>query len=98
MQLIDSHAHIDYPQFADDREAMFERARAAGVENILAIGTGPGPEKLDAAIEYLRRALAEDPNDDSAHAYLSLCLLDSKRLHAATHHRYADPDQARQRT
>jgi len=52
MQLIDSHAHIDFPQFAEDREAMFDRARAAGVENILAIGTGPGPEKLDAAIPY----------------------------------------------
>jgi TatD DNase family protein len=52
MQLIDSHAHIDFPQFADDREAMFDRARAAGVETILAIGTGPGPDKLDAAIPY----------------------------------------------
>jgi TatD DNase family protein len=52
MQLIDSHAHIDFPQFADDREAMFDRARAAGVETLLAIGTGPGPEKLDAAIPF----------------------------------------------
>jgi len=52
MELIDSHAHIDFPQFAEDREAMFERARAAGVRNILAIGTGPGPEKLDAALPY----------------------------------------------
>jgi len=52
MQLVDSHAHIDFPQFADDREAMFERARAAGVEMLLAIGTGPGPEKLDAAIAF----------------------------------------------
>jgi TatD DNase family protein len=51
MQLIDSHAHIDLPQFADDRDAMFDRARAAGVEHILAIGTGR-PEKLDLAIEY----------------------------------------------
>jgi TatD DNase family protein len=52
MQLIDSHAHIDFPQFADDREAMFERARAAGIEKLLAVGTGPGPERLDAAIPY----------------------------------------------
>jgi TatD DNase family protein len=52
MDLIDSHAHIDFPQFAEDREAMFERARVAGVRNILAIGTGPGPEKLDAALPY----------------------------------------------
>src|SRR5215472_12975519 len=52
MDLIDSHAHIDFPQFAEDREAMLERARAAGVNTLLAIGTGPGPEKLDAAIPF----------------------------------------------
>jgi len=52
MDLIDSHAHIDFPQFAEDREVMLERARAAGVGTLLAIGTGPGPEKLDAAIPY----------------------------------------------
>ena len=55
MDLIDSHAHIDFPQFAEDREAMLERARAAGVGTLLAIGTGPGPEKLDAAIPYAER-------------------------------------------
>ena len=52
MELVDSHAHIDFPQFADDREAMLERARAAGVSALLAIGTGPGPEKLDSALPY----------------------------------------------
>jgi len=52
MELIDSHAHIDFPQFADDREAMLERARAAGVTTLLAIGSGPGPERLDAAIPF----------------------------------------------
>jgi len=52
MDLIDSHAHIDFPQFAEDRDAMLERARAAGVNTLLAIGVGPGPEKLDAAIPY----------------------------------------------
>jgi len=52
MELIDSHAHIDFPQFAEDRDAMLERARAAGVTTLLAIGSGPGPEKLDAAIPF----------------------------------------------
>jgi TatD DNase family protein len=52
MRLIDSHAHIDFPQFAEDRDAMLDRARAAGVQTILAIGTGAGPEKLDSAIPY----------------------------------------------
>jgi len=52
MELIDSHAHIDFPQFAEDRDAMLERARAAGVSTLVAIGTGPGPEKLDAAMPF----------------------------------------------
>jgi TatD DNase family protein len=52
MDLVDSHAHIDFPQFDEDREAMLQRARDAGVRQILAIGVGPGPEKLDAAIPY----------------------------------------------
>jgi len=52
MELIDSHAHIDFPQFAEDRDAMLARARAAGVTTLLAIGSGPGPEKLDAAIPF----------------------------------------------
>ena len=52
MQLIDSHAHIDFPQFDEDREAMLGRARAAGVSTLLAIGTGPGPEKLDSALPF----------------------------------------------
>jgi TatD DNase family protein len=52
MELIDSHAHIDFPQFAEDRAAMLERARTAGITTLLAIGTGPGPEKLDSAIPF----------------------------------------------
>jgi TatD DNase family protein len=52
MDLIDSHAHIDFQQFDEDRPAMLERARAAGVSAILAIGTGPGPEKLDSALPF----------------------------------------------
>jgi TatD DNase family protein len=55
MELIDSHAHIDFPQFAEDREAMLDRARAAGVSTLLAIGTGPGPEKLDTALPFAER-------------------------------------------
>src|SRR5258707_1355085 len=52
MELIDSHAHIDAEQFGEDRDAMLERARAAGVTTLVAIGTGPGPEKLDAAMPF----------------------------------------------
>src|SRR5438046_10709241 len=52
MELIDSHAHIDFPQFAEDRETVLDRARLAGVSTLLAIGTGPGPQKLDSALPF----------------------------------------------
>jgi TatD DNase family protein len=52
MELIDSHAHIDDERFEEDRGEMLERARAAGVNALLAIGTGPGPHKLDAALPF----------------------------------------------
>ena len=35
--LIDSHVNLHAPQFADDREAVIERARAAGVELMVTI-------------------------------------------------------------
>lgn len=38
--LVDSHAHLDDPAFGGDLEATLERARAAGVERIVTIGTG----------------------------------------------------------
>ena len=37
---IDSHAHIDGPEFDADRDEIIERAKAAGVSTILNVGTG----------------------------------------------------------
>ncbi len=48
--MIDSHCHLDSEQFENDREAVIARARQAGIEWMLAIGTGEGPPHLDAAI------------------------------------------------
>jgi TatD DNase family protein len=52
MDLIDSHAHLEFSQFDADREEMLARARAAGVATLLAIGSGSGPTRLDAAIPF----------------------------------------------
>ena len=38
--LIDTHAHLDLPEFKPDQEAVIERARAAGVKRIITIGIG----------------------------------------------------------
>jgi len=57
VRLIDSHTHLDDAQFDEDRAAVIERARAAGVERMLAIGTGGGPPDLEAGV----RLAAEYP-------------------------------------
>jgi TatD DNase family protein len=50
MLLVDSHCHLDFPQFDEDREAVLDRAEQAGVRAILAIGVGQGPAELDAGL------------------------------------------------
>lgn len=52
----DSHAHIDGPEFDADRDAIIERAHAAGVTTILNVGTGdPHSGAFERAIELGRK-------------------------------------------
>jgi TatD DNase family protein len=73
MQIIDSHAHLEAEQFNQDRDAMIERARAAGIEALLAIGSGTSPaERVDAAIrfaeahDWIYATIGVHPHDASA--------------------------------
>ncbi len=50
MQLADSHCHLDDRQFENDRSAMIERGRDAGLKYMLSIGTGEGPPDLESAV------------------------------------------------
>jgi TatD DNase family protein len=52
---VDSHAHLDGRQFAPDREQVIDRARAAGVQTIVAIGNGDGPADVDCGIKLAER-------------------------------------------
>jgi len=52
---VDSHAHIDGRQFEHDRGEMLFRAQDAGVEALLAIGNGDGPDQLDAALNHAEK-------------------------------------------
>jgi len=54
--LVDSHCHLDFPDFAAEREAIVARARSAGVETMLTISTRL--DEFDAV-----RAIAEAHNE-----------------------------------
>lgn len=81
MKLVDSHCHLDDAQFAEDRAAVIERAHTAGVEHMLAIGTGNGPPDLEAAVRLaddwpsIYATVGVHPNDApkiDAHTYEDL--------------------------
>jgi TatD DNase family protein len=52
---IDSHCHLDDARFADDLDAVLDRASAAGVTRILSIGTGDGPPEIDRAVRIAEK-------------------------------------------
>ena len=55
MTLVDSHCHLDGEEFASDRDDAVARAIDAGVETMVAIGTGDGPGDLETGIRMAER-------------------------------------------
>jgi len=58
VSLIDSHCHLDSAEFDADRDEVIQRALDAGVEHMVAIGTGSGPPDLEAGIRLAERHAA----------------------------------------
>lgn len=67
MRLIDSHAHLNFPQFDADREAVIARARKAGLVAILNVGTDLASSraavKLAEKYDFLYAAVGVHPHD-----------------------------------
>jgi TatD DNase family protein len=54
-KFLDSHAHLDDPDFNADRAAVIERARVTGLRYLLAVGGGTGPDNLEAPLALAER-------------------------------------------
>lgn len=52
---VDSHCHLDDSNFDADREAVIERARAAGLRYLVAIPAGSSPDDLEVALTIAER-------------------------------------------
>jgi TatD DNase family protein len=69
--LVDSHAHLEGPRYDSDRAEVLARARAAGVETIVAIGNGDGPVNFDCGIrlaeqyEFIYATIGIHPHEAS---------------------------------
>ncbi len=69
MELVDSHAHLDFGKFDEDRNEVLERAWNVGVRNIVTIGSGDGVEgnfsavSIAAAQERIWAAVGVHPHD-----------------------------------
>ena len=61
--MIETHAHLDYPDFTPDLEGVISRAAEAGVTRIISIGTG---------IESSRRAVALAERFPNVHAVVGI--------------------------
>jgi TatD DNase family protein len=72
--LVDSHCHLDFPDFAAEREAIIARARSAGVETMLTIGTRldefPGVRSIAEAHEEVWCSVGAHPHEAKDHAAL----------------------------
>jgi len=89
---VDSHAHIDGPEFDADRDEVIERAHAVGVQAILNVGTGdPHSGVFERAIELGRKlpsvftAIGVHPHDarhydDAAEAKIKHLLQTGERV------------------
>ena len=65
--IIDSHAHLDYPQLIDNLPAVMDRARMAGVSHVITVGvklsTADTPKKIAETYENIWCSVGIHPHE-----------------------------------
>jgi TatD DNase family protein len=83
--LVDSHCHLDFPDFAAERDAVIGRARAAGVGTMLTIGTRldefPAVRAVAEAHHDIWCSVGTHPHEAAGHADLLADHLTSLTAH-----------------
>ena len=73
--LVDSHCHLDFSEFREEREAIIARARSAGVETMLTISTRldefPGVRAVAEAHDGIWCSVGAHPHEAKDHADLA---------------------------
>lgn len=52
IEFVDGHCHVHGPEYNSDREDVMQRARAAGVRYVVAVGTGADYKEVGTAVEF----------------------------------------------
>ena len=87
MNLFDSHAHVDGPEFDLDRDEVLARARAAGVTRMIVIGAVGDPSSAERAVALAERdpqiwaTVATHPHDVDKMTHLWWATHDRLALH-----------------
>jgi len=83
--LVDSHCHLDFPDFAAERDAVVDRARIAGVDTMLTISTRldefSGVRAIAEAYDGIWCSVGAHPHEAADHA----ALVADELLALATH-------------
>ena len=83
--LVDSHCHLDFPDFAAERDAVVGRARDAGIRTMLTIGTRldefPGVRAIAEAYPDIWCSVGAHPHDAADHAAVSVADLAALAAH-----------------
>src|SRR6266853_7059112 len=85
MMLVDSHCHLDFPDFAEERDRIVDRAREAGIGTMLTIGTRldqfAGVRAIAEAYPDVWCSVGAHPHEASDHAGLSAADLAALAAH-----------------